>query len=130
MKINLSATPLKVDVLEELGGSICTSIADTQEKLINGGMKYVVTLGDDEYSLILNETNLRAIAKAFGTETEDWNGRQIECYVGTLIYNKEERTGVRVRIPETVEKTEKTVTAADLVEPAGSGNEITDDIPF
>ena len=130
MQITLRATPLKVDTLEELGGTLQTTITDTQEKLINGDLKYVVTLGDDEYSLILNDTNLRVLVKAFGAESEDWDGRQIECYVGNLIYNKEEKPGVRVRVPATVEKTEKTVTAADLVDPAGSGDAITDDIPF
>ena len=129
MQITLRATPLKVDTLEELGGTLQTTITDTQEKLINGDMKYVVTLGDDEYSLILNETNLRAIAKAYGTETEDWGGRQIECYVGKLVYNKEEKTGVRVRVPEQAAKpAEKTVTAADLVDQVGG--DIKDDIPF
>ena len=132
MQITLRATPLKVDTLEELGGTLQTTITDTQEKLINGDMKYVVTLGDDEYSLILNDTNLRALVKGFGSkDTEDWGGRLVECYVGTLIYKKEEQPGVRVRVPDQAAKpAEKTVTAADLVDPAGSGDAITDDIPF
>jgi hypothetical protein len=47
--------------------------------------------------LTLNKTNLRKLAQAWGPETDDWLGREIELYLGETEYQGEKRESILVR---------------------------------
>jgi hypothetical protein len=47
--------------------------------------------------LTLNATNLRALAAAWGTETNAWTGKEVELYVGKTQYNGQDRESVLAR---------------------------------
>jgi hypothetical protein len=47
--------------------------------------------------LSLNATNLRTIANAWGTETNDWIGKELEMYVGKVAYQGQDMPSVMVR---------------------------------
>jgi hypothetical protein len=76
----------------------------------------------------LNATNMRTMAAAWGNETNDWIGKEIELYAGKTMYQGQERDSVLVRTisPHTAWRSR---TGA----PAGSQSrqkELDDDIPF
>lgn len=48
-------------------------------------------------TLSLNQTNLRTIANAWGTETNDWIGKELEMYVGKVNYQGQDMDSVMVR---------------------------------
>jgi hypothetical protein len=47
--------------------------------------------------LSLNATNMRALASAWGTETDTWIGKEVELYIGETRFNNEARQSVLVR---------------------------------
>ena len=47
--------------------------------------------------LTLNATNLRALADAWGTQTEAWIGKEVELYAGKTEFKGEQRDSVLVR---------------------------------
>lgn len=51
----------------------------------------------DGSKLSLNQTNLRKLADAWGTETDAWIGKEVELYAGKTQFNGETRDSVLVR---------------------------------
>jgi hypothetical protein len=47
--------------------------------------------------LSLNATNMRALALAWGTETDNWIGKEVELYIGETQYSGERRDSVLAR---------------------------------
>ena len=52
-----------------------------------------------EKGLVLNKTNSNAIAAAYGDETNDWLGAQVQLFVVNTEYQGKPVQGIRVRIP-------------------------------
>lgn len=51
--------------------------------------------------VVLNKTNSRAIAQIAGSsETDDWEGTQIQLYVATVEFSGESMEAIRVRAPK------------------------------
>jgi hypothetical protein len=58
--------------------------------------------GVDEKPLILNKTNAETLEKKFGSDSKDWENKEIEVYVDPKIrFGKKVIGGIRVRIPDT-----------------------------
>jgi len=58
--------------------------------------------GNDVKPLILNKTNAETLEKEFGSDSDDWEGKNIEVYVDPSIrFGKKLIGGIRVRIPDT-----------------------------
>jgi hypothetical protein len=70
---------------------------------------------NDGSALSLNATNTRALAKAFGPETDDWPGHTIELYAGAVGYQGKQQPAVLVR---------------EFSAPAAAPNDKGDKIPF
>lgn len=121
-----SAEPIKLDTFNDSITKIVGTITNVVSKTFDTGTKLVATLDDDCWSIVINATNCRVIRAAYGDETDDWIGRALEVYKGTVHYQGREQPGVCVRIPP--EQPEPTVTAAELVAPKDDG--FKDDIPF
>src|SRR5215467_12239100 len=47
--------------------------------------------------LSLNKTNVRVLIKAYGEDSRDWNGCEVELSAGSTSYQGEERDSVRVK---------------------------------
>ena len=48
-------------------------------------------------SLTLNTTNVRTLAQAYGHESQDWHGVEVELYVGQTKYKGQMQDSVLVR---------------------------------
>ena len=80
---------------------------------------------DDGTRLSPNVTNCRALARAYGTNSEDWRGKQIELDVGEVKFNDNPQEAVLVRpISPPIEKKPPPPFKKD-----GDG-EMDDEIPF
>lgn len=121
----------------------------------------VEKLGDDdkpvlyfqgkERGLALNKTNASIITEAYGDETGDWLGYEIELYPAMVQYQKTMVEAIRVKIPRrnaparqdmqasaitTGQKEPERQPPARELEPAGGGRQMSrnadmdDDIPF
>jgi hypothetical protein len=52
---------------------------------------------DDGTRLSLNVTNSRALARAYGTDSRDWIGMEIELHLGTIEYQGQDSSAILVR---------------------------------
>lgn len=78
--------------------------------------------------LSLNQTNLRTLANAWGTETAVWIGKEIEMYVGKVTYQGVERDSVLVRtISAALPMSDR---PAPKPKPKNTRDELNDEIPF
>jgi hypothetical protein len=78
-------------------------------------------------ALGLNATNLRTMANAWGPETDNWIGKEIELYVGKTSYEGRDRDSVLVRTisPHTAWRS-----TSGVPRPQPRHKELDDDIPF
>jgi hypothetical protein len=59
--------------------------------------------------LALNATNTGALIRAYGPNSDDWIGREVELYGGTVEYQGKEMDAIRVRpISPALKASEKT----------------------
>jgi hypothetical protein len=82
----------------------------------------------DDTILSLNATNIRLLANAWGTESGDWVGKEVELYVGKTMYQGASRDSVLVRpISPPIPHHERTKPAP---RPSAGRLPLDDDIPF
>ena len=81
--------------------------------------KPVLYFQNREKGLVLNVTNTRAIEGAYGTETDEWEGKSIELFSTETDFQGKRVPCVRVRIP-------KRPSADELTGPG----DLDDEIPF
>jgi hypothetical protein len=79
--------------------------------------------------LSLNVTNMRALASAWGTETDAWIGKEVELYVGKIQFQGQDRDSVLVRaISPAIPLSERAKAPSPPKQKLSS--ELNDDIPF
>lgn len=122
------AQPIKLDTFNDNITAINGHITAIERKQFDNGYRLVATL-DDDWSLVLNATSYRVIRAEYGDETDEWIGRPLTVYKGTLYYRGKEQDGICVRIPiADPPAKEKAPVAGELLEATGDG--FKDDIPF
>jgi hypothetical protein len=97
-----------MDATQYAGNSYLTveDLADgprTDEKIIAifvGAYEKLVLQFASGAALSLNVTNTRRMIKAFGEETEGWNGKLVELYVGEIPFKGVPTKSIMVRPPE------------------------------
>jgi len=66
-------------------------------KIETGEYDKPVATFDDNSRLSLNVTNSRTLGRAYGTNSRDWIGMEVELYLGEIQYNHEPKASVLVR---------------------------------
>jgi hypothetical protein len=85
----------------------------------------------DGTCLSLNVTNLKALAAAYGTQTADWAGLEIELYVGPVKFNGENQDSVLVRpVSPAIPFDQRTPPPKPKLRPGGAVTSMDDEIPF
>lgn len=75
-------------------------IAHVDSEEIGKDRKLVAYFRGKERGMVLNKTNAKTIAEAFGDETDNWTGADIEVFSMKVDYQGRMVDGLRVRIPE------------------------------
>lgn len=85
------------------GNSIRVTIDDCVMEEIGRGRdasrKPVLYFKGKKKGLALNKTNSMTIAQAFGMETDDWRGAEVELFPAMVDYQGKQVEAIRVRIP-------------------------------
>ena len=84
-----------------------------------GNLKPVLHLDEFDKSLVLNKTNFRTLAGAFGDETDNWRGRQIVLFTEMVPFKGQLTKSIRVRLPKSKQQ-----------EAAPARPDLDDTIPF
>lgn len=75
------------------------TIARVEMKNFDKGNKLVITFTGKKKVLICNKTNANRIAFAYGTNTDNWIGQQIQLYVDLVDFQGKPMEAIRVRPP-------------------------------
>jgi hypothetical protein len=94
-----SAFPSAYLKAADLDGPTRRIITRVSIKDIRGDKKVIADFADDGLPLILNKTNARAIARAYGSDTDRWIGKPIELVEALVDFQGNTVPAVRVRIP-------------------------------
>jgi hypothetical protein len=94
-----------------------------------GNRKISMGFVNSSKRLLLNKTNARTLAKAYGDETDEWVGKPVIIYVAMVQYMDEMVEGLRVRVPINPPQsrvaaptfTETTHFKSEVYEPAKNG---------
>ena len=111
MDIN-GAFPSKYLKASDLAGQTVTvTISDIVVETVGQGEdqtdKPIVYFAGKEKGVVLNVTNSKAIAKAYGDETDEWVGKPIEVYPDTTPYKGDIVDCIRVRVPNSAPRATK-----------------------
>ena len=112
-----SLLTIRTCVLEELGQG------RDKEK------KPVLYFSKGPKGLVLNVTNARVIAKAYGDDTANWTGKQIEIYPTQVEFRGDLVDAIRVRIPDVPAAVTGGADAAPMSD-AKLDEELNDEIPW
>lgn len=69
------------------------------EEVGRGETKPVVYLGGMSQGFVLNQTNTRAIAQAYSSETDNWIGKPITLFGTTATFQGQMVPAIRVSVP-------------------------------
>jgi hypothetical protein len=75
-----------------------TIVAVDVQKMNDGKTKPCIFFANKEKGLLLNKTNSYELADTFGTETNNWIGKQITLYPARVDFQGKMVPGVRVRV--------------------------------
>lgn len=93
---------------------------------IGSDHKPVLYFEGKEKGLVLNKTNANNIAAAYGDDTNDWAGREIELFPTIVDFQGRSVDAIRVRAPR-----QSAAAPARPASPAAAGRDPMDDnIPF
>lgn len=102
---------------------------------IGGDHKAVLEFERTDKKVVLNKTNANAISDAYGTDTDNWAGKEVEVFPATTMFKGQNVPCVRLRAiapaaaPGAVPGGKK-VQRAPAAAPAASADDLNDDIPF
>ena len=92
-----SAKSLKAEDLK--GHTVSVKIAGTEVKKFDNGNKIVLKFDGKEKTLVVNKTNAKIIASAYGGDTDQWIGKSIDIYPDKTMFGTDLVDCIRVRIP-------------------------------
>jgi len=111
--------------LEDLADGPQRAVIDRVEEGKYGKLNLYFT---DNTAIGLNATNSRALAKAFGPETNDWPRHAVELSAGEVEYQDKMQPSILIT-PIKPPPGEKTAAEPKPV-PRGDSRDMDDDIPF
>jgi hypothetical protein len=94
-----SAFPSNYIKASDLDGPTRLVIAKVSLRDIRGDRKVVAEFTNGDRALIINKTNARTIARAYGSDTDRWIGKPIELVEALVDFQGNSVPAVRVRIP-------------------------------
>jgi hypothetical protein len=88
---------------EGIEGLTLTNLEHEEMQTRNGReRKWVLYFDKLEKGLVLNKTNATVLAKAFGPDSDDWLGRQVNLTVADVQFGSETVPAIRIVIPRAV----------------------------
>ena len=93
-------------------------------------LKPVLYFQKAQKGLVLNKTNARVIADAYGVETAAWEGRPVEIYPTKVEFRGNMVDGIRVRVPQTAPPPAAPPAAEPPPAAAPLDDELNDEIPW
>lgn len=81
------------------GRTVSVTIENYEVKKFDNGNKIILKFTGKEKVMVVNKTNAKIIASAFGGDTDGWIGKKIEIYPDKTMFGTDLVDCIRVRIP-------------------------------
>lgn len=94
---------------------------------IGSDHKPVLYFQGKEKGMVLNKTNANNIAHAYGSETDEWAGRELILYEAMVDFQGRSVPSIRVRPPAAKDRRPQ---KQSQPAPQGNGDPLDDEIPF
>ena|SRR3990167_7121051 len=78
-------------------------ISTVEEKKFDNGNKLVITFDGKKKALVCNKTNAKRIAFAYGTNTDNWIGKEITLFTDLVDFQGNTVEAIRVRAKKPVQ---------------------------
>ena len=72
------------------------------EEIGSDGNKPVLYFMDEQKGLVLNKTNAKVIAKAYGRDTDEWTGKKLVLFPTLTDFRGDQVECIRVRVPKPI----------------------------
>lgn len=111
---------------------VMVTIDRLEHEVINNERKLILYFEGKEKGIVLNKTNARNIADAYGEEMDDWSGQKIILFEAMVDFQGKTVPAIRIRRPLASDKKGKQPKPApmqdNLENPAEGMND--QDVPF
>lgn len=107
------------------GSEPTVTISNVEMKKFDNGNKLVISFEGKKKTLVCNKTNANRIAYAFGTNTDNWIGREITLFTDLVDFQGNTVEAIRVRA-----KKEAPPARPSSAEMADRRGDMDDEIPF
>lgn len=131
MKIG-SAFPSKYIKADDLQGRhVRVQISKVEmEDIGDDGSKPIVYFQGKDKGLILNRTNAHTISDAYGDDTDNWNGCEIELFPTKVLFQSRMVGAIRINIPPQKKQEVKPAPKQETMPDNGGSKDYDDEIPF
>lgn len=109
------------------GRTIRVTIDKVNMEDIGGDTKPVLYFEGKEKGMVLNKTNANNISFAYGDDTDDWTGGEIDLFSAMVDFQGKSVEAIRVKVPPRT-ATKRAATPPPPAEPPA--RDLDDDIPF
>ena len=107
------------------GRAVRVQIDRVEMRDIGGDHKPVLYFQGKDKGMVLNKTNANNIAGAYGDDTDDWQGAEVELFEAQVDFQGKTVPAIRIRIPPRA-PAQRAAPAAPPAKP----KDFDDDIPF
>ena len=120
-------------------GDLILTMSDVKEETLGMGKdadkKWVLYFEEQPKGLVLNKTNMNTIAKLYGDDTDDWEGKKVTLFATEVQFKDEMVEAIRIRSKPPKGKDKKEATgpregAAPKPEAPAPGSDDDDNPPF
>lgn len=111
------------------GRAVRVHIDRVEMRDIGGDHKPVLYFQNKDKGMVLNKTNASNIAGAYGDDTDDWQGAEVELFEAQVDFQGKTVPAIRIRIPPRPPAQRQAAPARPQA-PVGNGPEFNDDVPF
>lgn len=81
------------------GKTVKATINHVLVEKIGSDTKPVLYFKGKEKGMVLNKTNAFTVSQAFGMDTDDWGGGEIEIFAAFVDFQGKQVEGLRIRLP-------------------------------
>jgi hypothetical protein len=99
MKVSEEFPSKYISAADLKGNTVFVTISSVDKEKIGDDDKLIVYFQGKQKGLALNKTNAFTIAQAYGDETNDWRGGELELFPIMTDYKGKTVEAVRLRIP-------------------------------
>lgn len=130
MKVSEAFPSKYLSAADLSGANVRVVMQHVEMEKLGDDTKPVLYFKGKQKGLALNKTNSKAIAEAYGDETDDWNGQEIILFPVMTDYQGKQVEAIRVRAPQPKDNKPSARPSSAEMRQGVPASDMDDGIPF